>query len=345
MAIDRIPFINLAPLIAQRLDLSNITPLAPSSVPALVPLAPYTPALMEPGADGSYLPRSAAGSPSAAASTNTNATPHDSSAMQANQLFFSRQLVSPAPDAAILAASWRVMIKTYGERRAALQEQARGLHVPGSVFMAEQNPALLREGPRPPLIMDAEAWRFAVYGWGGQRMMLRVLAGDPDEPAAPKRRHGKVALRLELMLADLGRVVIQMEPVTDGILLELAATEAAALQHMRRVLPDMVQVIGRSGLRIVRCRLSRELHSVRVHDNYPMQATAASLTLPVFRAMSEVALLLSQPALAYAGPAQEQAAPVQEHDVPVQKLLPLEPLEPELDLSLQRELAPPAPMN
>ena len=46
--------------------------------------------------------------------------------MQVNQLFFKRQLVWQPPDAAQLAASWRVMVKTYGEQYAALQEQARG---------------------------------------------------------------------------------------------------------------------------------------------------------------------------------------------------------------------------
>ena len=160
--------------------------------------------------------------------------------------------------------------------------------------MAEQQPALLREGARPPLTVDSEAWRFAVYGWGGQRLLLRVLASDEDEEATPRRR-GKVALRVELLIAGIGRVVIQMEPSGDGVLLELAADEEAALRHLRLALPEIAAAVRRAGLRVVRCRLNRQLHAQRVHGNYPMQAGAASLSLPLFRAMAEVALLLTQP--------------------------------------------------
>ena len=209
--------------------------------------------------------------------------------------FFTRQLVWQPPDAAQLAASWRVMVKTYGEQYAALQEQARGQHLPGKLFMAEQQPALLREGARPPLSMDGEAWRFAVYGWGGQRLMLRVLASDGDEDNTPRRRQGKVALRVELIIIGIGRVLIQMEPVADGVLLELAADEEHALRHLRLALPAIADAVRHAGLRVVRCRLNRQLHVQRVHNNFPMQAAAAALSLPLFRAMADVALLLTQP--------------------------------------------------
>ncbi len=369
MAIDRIPLISLAPPLTQRLDMANVTPLAPASVPAVLPLAPYSAALPEPGIGTPALPLPAVGAGGAAApGAGADATRHDTSAMQVNQLFFSRQLVWQAPNPATLAASWRVMVRTYGEQRAALQEQARGQHMPGNLFMAEQNPAALRESARPPLIMDAEAWRFAVYGWAGHRLMLRVLAGDPDEEAAPKRRHGKVALRLELMLADLGRVLIQMEPFNDGIMLELAAADPAAQQLLRQKLPELVDLVGRAGLRILRCRIGRELHSARVHHNYPMQAAAASLSLAVFRAMAEVALLLSReapqeyaeieaapapaPEHAYAqepaqdrehepGQRREWPAPMQEHDVTPHEAPPLQPdlaPDPELEAVVEAEV-------
>ncbi|MET3131962.1 hypothetical protein AAKU55_002230 [Oxalobacteraceae bacterium GrIS 1.11] len=312
MAIERIPLINFAPQVAQRLDLSNVTPLAPASVGPLVQLAPYSTAIPDAAAaPGSYLsPDVFDKLATASGGATAQATPHDSSAMQVNQLFFSRQLVWQAPDPALMAASWRVMVRTYGEQRAAMDEQARGLHMPGNLFMAEFNPTVLREGPRPPLMMEAEAWRFAVYGWNGQRLMLRVLASDPEQAPAPKRRRGKVALRLELLLPDAGRVVIQMEPLADGILLELAASDPAALRHVRLNLSELAQAIGRCGVRVLRCRLSHELHAARVHNNYPMQAAAASLSLPIFRAMAEVAVLLSrrqtpaaQAELAWAQPA------------------------------------------
>ncbi|WP_180977491.1 hypothetical protein [Janthinobacterium sp. ROICE36] len=297
MAIDRISSGNPVPLITQRFDVSPATPMVPGVVQPLVPIGPY----MAPAPDAGTLPAQLQqGQDSLASLIKPNADgtggamPRDSSAMQVNQLFFTRQLVWQPPDAAQLAASWRVMVKTYGEQYAALQEQARGQHVPGNLFMAEQQAALLREGARPPLTVDSEAWRFAVYGWGGQRLLLRVLASDEDEEATPRRR-GKVALRVELLIAGIGRVVIQMEPAGDGVLLELAADEEAALRHLRLALPEIAGAVRRAGLRVLRCRLNRQLHAQRVHGNYPMQAGAASLSLPLFRAMAEVALLLTQP--------------------------------------------------
>lgn len=299
MAIERVSAGNPLPLITQRLDVSPATPMTPGVVQPLVPIGPY----MAPAPDAGTLPAQLAqkGQDSLASLIKPNADgtggamPRDSSAMQVNQLFFSRQLVWQPPDAAQLAASWRVMVKTYGEQYAALQEQARGQHVPGNLFMAEQQPALLREGPRPPLSIDSEAWRFAVYGWGGQRLLLRVLASDAEEEESPPRRRGKVALRVELIIIGIGRVVIQMEPSGDGVLLELAADEDHALRHLRLALPGIADAVRRAGLRIVRCRLNRQLHAQRVHGNYPMQAGAAALSLALFRAMAEVALLLTQP--------------------------------------------------
>ena len=315
MAIDRISSGNPVPLITQRFDVSPATPMVPGVVQPLVPVGPY----MAPAPDAGTLPAQLQqkGQDSLAALIKPNAdglgaTPRDSSAMQVNQLFFTRQLVWQPPDAAQLAASWRVMVKTYGEQYAALQEQARGQHVPGNLFMADQQPALLREGPRPPLTVDSEAWRFAVYGWGGQRLLLRVLASDEDEQASQPKRRGKVALRVELIIIGIGRVVIQMEPAGDGVLLELAADEESALHHLRMALPEIADAVRRAGLRVVRCRLNRQLHAQRVHGNYPMQAAAAALSLPLFRAMAEVALLLTQPEADTAAAPDEPAKPAAE---------------------------------
>ncbi|WP_215409576.1 hypothetical protein [Janthinobacterium sp. JC611] len=315
MAIDRISSGNPVPLITQRFDVSPATPMVPGVVQPLVPIGPY----MAPAPDAGTLPAQLQqqGQDSLASLIKPNADgtggamPRDSSAMQVNQLFFTRQLVWQPPDAAQLAASWRVMVKTYGEQYAALQEQARGQHVPGSLFMAEQQPALLREGARPPLTVDSEAWRFAVYGWGGQRLLLRVLASDEEDEATPRRR-GKVALRVELIIIGIGRVVIQMEPAGDGVLLELAADEEAASRHVRLALPEIAGAVRRAGLRVVRCRLNRQLHAQRVHGNYPMQAGAASLSLALFRAMAEVALLLTQPEAEAAADPDAPAAPAAE---------------------------------
>lgn len=308
MAIDRISAGNALPLITQRLDVSPATPMTPGVVQPLVPIGPF----MAPAPDAGALPAQLQQAQDGLAAlikpnpgdASLGATARDSSAMQVNQLFFTRQLVWQPPDAAQLAASWRVMVKTYGEQYAALQEHARGQHLPGNLLMAEQQPVA-----RSSLPLDTEAWRFAVYGWGGQRLLLRVLPGG-DEDDAPRKRNGKVALRVELLIEDIGRVVIQMEPASDGVLLELAADDELALAHLRRMLPEIADCVRQAGLRLVRCRLNRVLHAQPVQAGYPMQAAAAALSQPLFQAMAEVALLLTRPpAEAAHDPAEPEAAP------------------------------------
>lgn len=313
MAIDRVSAGTPLPLITQRLDVSPATPMTPGVVMPLVQIGPY----MAPAPDAGTLPaqlQQAQDSLAALVKPNADgagagAMARDSSAMQVNQLFFTRQLVWQPPDAAQLAASWRVMVRTYGEQVASLQEHARGQHMPGALFMAEQQGA----GARLPVPPDSEAWRFAVYGWAGQRLLLRVLPGGEDEEDAPRRRHGKVALRIELTIDGLGRVIIQMEPSGDGILLELAADEAAALLMLRRMLPELAEVIRHAGLRLLRCRLNRVLHAQRLHSGFAMQNAANSLSLPLYQAMAQVALLLTRPpAEAAHDPSEPTATPAAE---------------------------------
>lgn len=133
----------------------------------------------------------------------------EAASMQPNQVFISRQLVWQNPSSATLAASWQTMVQIYGEQRAALLDQTRGLHVPAGRFMAEQDSTALRASLS---MMEIEPWRFAVLGWGGQRMTLRVLARFTR-----KRWRARVALRLELTLPDASCVMVQMEAVGDGV--------------------------------------------------------------------------------------------------------------------------------
>lgn len=313
MAIDRVSAGTPLPLITQRLDVSPATPMTPGVVMPLVQIGPY----MAPAPDAGTLPAQLQQAQDSLASlikpnadgAGAGAMARDSSAMQVNQLFFTRQLVWQPPDAAQLAASWRVMVRTYGEQVASLQEHARGQHVPGALFMAEQQSACARL-PVPP---DSESWRFAVYGWAGQRLLLRVLPGGEEEEETPRRRQGKVALRIELTIDGLGRVIIQMEPSGDGVLLELAADESAALLMLRRMLPQIAEVIRHAGLRLVRCRLNRVLHAQRLHSGFAMQNAANSLSLPLYQAMAQVALLLTRPPAETAhDPSEPAAAPAAE---------------------------------
>jgi hypothetical protein len=219
------------------------------------------------------------------------------SAMRPNQVFLSRQLVWQPPEAAMMAASWQTMVRTYGEQRAAWLEQAGGKHVPSSLFMADHTPSALREGrPGLPLVTEMEPWRFAVFAWGAERLVLRVVVNDDEETDRNRRRRGRVALRLELMLPGLGRVVIQMEPAGgNGVMMEVGAAHTSAMQHMREILPRLAGLVNRCGLTILRCRLRRELPPTSSEHPYPTRLHTAALTAAIFKAMAEMAVVLSQP--------------------------------------------------
>jgi hypothetical protein len=218
-----------------------------------------------------------------------------SSAMRPNQLF-SRQLTWHPPDAAMLAASWQVMVRTYGQQRAAWLEQAKGQHVPSSLFMADHNPSAVREGrPGLPLVTEMEPWRFAVFAWGAERLVLKVVVREEEESDARARKRTRVALRLELMLPSVGRVIIQLEPASsNGVLMEVGAAHTSAMQYMREALPQLAALVNRFGLTVVRCHLRRVIPTGGA-EQIPTTAHTALLTAPLFKAMAEMAVLLSQP--------------------------------------------------
>lgn len=219
----------------------------------------------------------------------------EAASMQPNQLFMSRQMVWHAPDPSALAASWMAMIQTYGQQRAALAAQSRGRNVPASLFQSDGVPQVLRDGGMPrQLVSELDAWRFAVYAWGAEKLVLRVVTRDPDEEDGPAQRHRRIALRLEVHLPELGKVVLQMEPAEGGgVVLEIGAAQAGAMQHMRAQLPEIGNIASRCGVRILRVRLMRALTPPGLAQ--PERHQLAALTAPVFRAMAEVAVLLSQP--------------------------------------------------
>ncbi|KQQ36104.1 hypothetical protein ASF61_07855 [Duganella sp. Leaf126] len=224
-----------------------------------------------------------------------------SSAMRPNQVFLSRQLNWHPPDAALMAASWQVMVRTYGQQRAAWLEQAKGQHVPSSLFMADHNPSAVREGrPGLPLVTDVEPWRFAVLARGAERLVLKVVARESDDEP-PRRRRPKVALRLELMLPALGRVVIQLEPgSSSGVLMEVGAAHTSAMQFMREALPQLASLVNRYGLTVIRCRLRRTIPA-EGRELDPTPVHTALLTAPHFKAMADIAVLLSSAPVSAAG--------------------------------------------
>lgn len=222
----------------------------------------------------------------------------DTGAMQPNQLFAARQLVWQTPDTSVLASSWMVMVRNYAEQRAALQQQAEGRRLPSGLFQSEQAGAVLQGGRvSPQVVAETEAWKFAVYAWGAEKLVLRVVTRAPEDDESERRARRpavpRIALRLEVFLPDLGKVIVQMEPIADGVLLEIGAAQQAAMQHMRTLLPQIAQLANRSGITIARAHLMREL--APVGGNQPGGRQVNQLTPALFRTMAEVAVLLSQP--------------------------------------------------
>lgn len=220
----------------------------------------------------------------------------DPAALRPDQLQMSRTLTWQQPDPSVLARSWQVMVHTYGEQRAALAEQADGRRLPSGLFMTEHGQQAMREGRIPAqLLQEMSSWRFAVYAWGAEKLVLRVVSRDPGLPDEPRRRRARVAIRLELHLPDLGKVLVQMEPAGDGVVLDIGANQPATMQYMRGMLQELGAIISRNGLGLVRCHLMRELAPINDDYNNPSRVQTAMLTPAIFKAMAEIAVLLSQP--------------------------------------------------
>lgn len=219
----------------------------------------------------------------------------DQAAMRFDQAVLSRQIVWRTPDAAALATSWRVMVLSFFQQQNALREQARGQHVPSGLLMADMATNTLRDTPKMPLNMDAESWLFAAYTWNGQKLMLRVLGTDEDDSAQHKGRRSKIALRVELSLPGLGRVLVQMELAAGGVILDLASEQAEAMQYLREALRGLAGAIAHAGLGIVRCRLSKNLPAISALNSMRAEASIADMRPELFRAMAEVIVFLVQP--------------------------------------------------
>jgi hypothetical protein len=302
MAIDRVPPSSALLTIPQRIageQPGQRQPIAPvASEPGRD--ATFAPPGALPGAlDGPDLPPVQGGLAQMASVLAVEALlDGEPSAMRANQVFMARQLTWPQQiDPQALAASWSTMVRTYAEQRAALLEQARGKHLPASLFMADRSPLPARDGGSTlSLVTELDAWRFAVYAWGAARLVLRVVSREPADYEGPqRRRRRRVALRLELQLAQLGRVVVQLEPAGASVVLELGAEQPNALQHLRELLPLLAATVGQAGLSIRRCHVARTLEPLHPELHLPDRAQAALLTPAIFKAMADIALLLSQP--------------------------------------------------
>jgi hypothetical protein len=211
-------------------------------------------------------------------------------AMRPDQVLMARQLTFPAPDPRALAGSLRTMVRSYGAQLAGREQAARAGLLPGALLLAGQDPRGLRQ-PEGQAQVHPDAWRFAVHAGGPQARQLQVVIGEPEPPPG-RRRRGRAALRLELELADGVKIMVQVDPMPDGVALELCAPDAPTLLRLRELQPELEAAVARAGLRVLRWKFRDSLPPGAVHARLASSDAAAALSLPVFRAVAELALIL-----------------------------------------------------
>jgi hypothetical protein len=214
----------------------------------------------------------------------------DPAALRPDQVIMSRQLSYPANDGPALAAAWRGMVRSYAAQLTSREQQARAGQLPAALLIAAQDGRVQR-GIDMAGTIHPDAWRFTVHARGPQEQYLSMVTGDPDQQQG-RRRRPRAALRLELMLADGTRVTVQAEPLPGGLGLELCTSDAGALERLRALQPALEVAVRRTGLRVLRWRYRDSLPPGQIHARLPSAEAASALSLPVFRALAELALLL-----------------------------------------------------
>jgi hypothetical protein len=269
-------------------------PVLPALVPAttgapVAPVAAVAPAALLASAEEGGLTLPFSQSLPAGARAPAPESGAEGPAMRPDQLMMARQLAYPALRGDALAAGWQSMVRTYGAQAARRAVQEQSGHLAPAVLVAGQEGRVLR--PLDPHANPLDAWRFTVHAGGAHAHTLRVI-GDEDEPARRRHARGRAALRLELVLEDGTRVVVQVEPLPYGLAIELCAPDKAAAERLRALQPELERVIKAAGLEVLRWRFRDSLPAGRVHASSALEAAAGTLNLPVFRAVAELALLL-----------------------------------------------------
>lgn len=271
---------------------SPVLPAAPagSSLP-VGPVAAVAPAVLLAELDALPLPLPGSQTSPAAGGAAPDAM-QEGAAMRPDQLVMTRQLTWPAQDGGTLASAWRSMVRSYGTQLVNRELQARPGQLPAAMLLAGQlsgqDPRVLRQSDLQNTPFDA--WRFTVHAGSAQDQHLCVV--QQDQEPQQKRRRGRAALRLELVLQDGTVVTVQAEPIADGVRLELCAPDEAGLARLRALQPELEQAVARAGLRVLGWKYRASLPLGPAHIRLPSTDAASALSLPVFRAMAELALVL-----------------------------------------------------
>lgn len=276
--------------------LAPVLPAVPAG-PALPvgPVAAVAPAALLAEMDNLPLPLPGASASAPAAAGATLEAMQEGAAMRPDQLVMARQLTWPNQDGGTLASSWRSMVRSYGTQLTNRDLQARPGQLPLAMLQAGQlsgqDLRVLRQMDQQGTPFDA--WRFTVHAGSAQDQHLRVVQEDQEaQQQQQRKRRARAALRLELVLNDGTVVTVQAEPVADGVRLELCAPDAASLARLRALQPELETAVARAGLRVLGWKYRDSLPMGPAHIRLPSTDAASALSLPVFRAMAELALVL-----------------------------------------------------
>lgn len=210
------------------------------------------------------------------------------SSMRPDQMFMTRQLMWPQLTRTSLAATWRSMV----DIRLAALAYASGQSGQTSLPTAGQLPST-QLAVQQALEVPPDAWRF-VISRADQQITLRIVESDGDRHSRRRRRR-RAALRVELLLADGNRIIIQLEVLDEGVAMQVAAAAPTVLEQIRAALPQLSAAITRTGLRLATVDLGQALPAGR-----PLPSAggfpSASLPAELFNAMAELVLSLTAPA-------------------------------------------------
>lgn len=269
--------------------LTTIVPLLPPATPGLQPVAVAAVAPVAFASAESQLPlpqSTPLPNQGAAAGAETG----EAAAMRPDQVFMSRQMVFPQ-DGRTLAGNWRALVGNVGATLAERELRARGGALPVALLAGAAD----ARAPGRALdahVLPADPWRFTVHAGSAREQHLQVLRKGPDGQSG-RRRRPRAALRLELELADGAQVALQVEPMPGGVAIEMAAPDAKALERLRALQPVLEAAVERTGLVVLRWSfLHGVMSGVPAHAALGEDDVAQVLTLPVFRAVAEMALLL-----------------------------------------------------
>lgn len=270
-------------------SLTTIVPLLP---PTVAPLQPAAVAAVAPVAFAAAerdlpLPQSTPLPNPGGPATGADAT--DGAAMRPDQVFMARQLVFPQ-DGRTLASNWRTMVGNLKDSLVMREMRAAGATLPAALLLAA--PDGRAPGRLPDAVLPADPWRFTVHAGSARAQHLQVLR-KPADGQSGRRRRPRAALRLELELSDGSHVALQVEPMPGGVAIEMAAPDAAALARLRTLQPELEAAVQRAGLAVLRWSfLHGVLAGAPAHAALAAEDAADVLTLPVFRAVAELALVL-----------------------------------------------------